>query len=509
MQYTHSTIDNCRFGEIKKLLEKSNYFKYCSRPSCSCKSRYPIYNPEWDYEHREFFSIYSQGATEATKFLSHVISLDLRRGVRPSFQIIKDRLKGIPIRHRKKIADIIKDGFSSGIPPYVKRVSITGHRGYLGWIDLGPFGDISEAYLRPPYWMKHPKYHVTCERSFYPAPSLRPRTKEVEKVEGVPFVIAGGHVGVCAQYAARLLLLTLEGVNAPTVPELTFGALQNVLMGGVERERKEGLSASEIGNIIEKGKYNIFNYSRKLCPECGQPVREIHCSTCDTGFVVSSASMEPTVENIYAYVESGIPVILGIEKAKMLEWWDGEGEEAHAIVAIGHTLSKNDKVDGLIVHDVSKYPYKILNEMHNGRGLEEIIREAVVPVPLEVTIRYEVAREAVLEIVDLEENEKYRPMLVEADRIKKWLGQGEPRIHFDTYTISNEVKRGFSRAFLDRYVWLFEIKKDLGKSRREYRGDVIISATRPKTLGFNFPTEGIYAITNDKDELVQKTYDID
>lgn len=517
MPYTHSSPDECVYPEIRSLLIGTNYIGNSEDISCNCSIRSPIYTPEWDYEHREYFSIYSEGASSIVTFLSAVLSIDFRKDPpefinKEIFEYIKEELRSIPLKHRKEISKFIRAFVSSKIPPYASRVSITCGNTYLGWIDLRPMiGGISEAYIKQPNWMKPPRYYITCEREFTPVPSLRPRSEEVEKIECVPYVQYAGHgeIGVCAQYAARLVLLTLKGKDAPTVPEVISNAAKNILRGGIERPRGEGLRASEISQILEREGYNIFRYSRTLCYKCSQPIRELQCMNCGSKFSMSPVKMEPNIENIYAYVESGFPVVLGVEKAKLLEWWDGRGENPHALVAIGHTLSEDDKVDGLIVHDVSTYPYKVLSDPHNGRSLEEIISEALVPVPREVTTRYQVAREAILEFmsqVELEEGEEYRPMLVEADKVKRWLAEGVPRTHFHVYKIPKKVREDFSRAFLDRYVWLFEIKKDLGNGRREYKGDILYSGTRERMLGFNLPDLDIYGFIDENGEFLVKEY---
>jgi len=512
MKYTHSNPDECIYPEIRSLLKGGGYFRNSEDISCSCSNRWPSYTPEWDYEYREYFDIYSEGEFNVAKFLSAIISLDLRKKDDEFYQLmqlyptLKKELREVPLSHRKKISKLIESIISFKIPPYVNRVLVTSGGTFLGWIDIRPMvgGGISEAYIKPPPWMVPPQYYLTCEREVSPVASLRPRSGEVEKIECVPYVQYAwfGEIGVCAQYAARLVLLTLKGINAPTVPEITSSAVKKVLLGGIERSREEGLTVDEIANILEGEGYNIFRYSR---------THKIQCTNCGNRLSIPSVSGEPTIENIYAYVESGLPVLLGIERAKLLEWWDGKGDEPHALVAIGHTLSENDKVDGLIVHDVSKYPYQVLTDPHNGKPLEEIINEAVVPVPREVTIRYQQAKKMIfglLELlkVELEEGEEYRPMLVEADKIKRWLGEGVQRDHFEDYRIPQEVQEDFSRAFLDRYVWLFEIKKNLGNGRREYKGDILYSGTYERILGFNLPDLNIYGFIDGNNEFQTKEY---
>lgn len=65
---------------------------------------------------------------------------------------------------------------------------------------------------------------------------------------------------------------------------------------------------------------------------------------------------------VYTYVESGFPVIIGIDVSKA-SWWDGNQPDYHSIVLIEHTMNdKTGEINGFIVHDESRFPYILVYE---------------------------------------------------------------------------------------------------------------------------------------------------
>lgn len=506
MREVHQDIADCKYDNLKELLIGSEYFNNGeSQISCECIRRSSVYSTEWDSEHREYYNRWSEGIKIGAYLLQNIFNLE-----DTSVANIEKRVRRIPKKHRKKVVNILKTLFAAGWPPFINRISLFSGEDYRGYADINPTGGISDVFLKPPFWMTPPNYFVTCKKEYNPENLLRPDPKE--NIDCVPYIHTPyseieGQIGVCAQYSVRLALMALSQ-KAPTVPELTFWASRSILTGGSERSQAIGWNAEEITKSIEREGYTAFRYRRNLCPECNKPLNSIiHtvCTNCgaEYPFVIS---LEPTIENIYAYVESGIPVILGVEKARYLPWWNG-GDERHALVAIGHTLSEDGTVDGLIVHDVSTYPYKVLQEpLKNNKTLEEVIIEAIAPTYREITISYPIAKKLALELADLlfdlEEGETYRPQLVESNQIKRWLAEGIRREHFDEYSIDTKAKEAFAKAYMDRYVWLFEIKQEMGDGSRMYKGDILISATMPRVIGFNIPDLGICECIDENGEEI-------
>jgi hypothetical protein len=358
--------------------------------------------------------------------------------------------------------------------------------------------------------MTPPKYYVTCSKDHTAEYTLRPYASDWQKINCVPFVTAMGGIGACAQYSA-MLFLKVQGLSSATVPELTLRA-KKFVSGGMERSTG-GWRAEEISYVLENEGFNCFLYSRHVCDSCGKPLEKVKCGVCDKEFAFSQVLNEPTLENIYAYVESGIPVLIGVKKAGLLPWWNKKEEEPHALVAVGHTLSEDGNVDGLIIHDVSKYPYKVLTNIAGGKPLQEIIIAAIAPLPREITVRYQIARQAFHEVMskipDLNTNWKYRPMLLSSSKIHEWLSQGVKREHLDKYEIFKKVREDFSRAYFDKYNWLFEIT-EIEKGKMKYIGDVACSAVgAPIVLALHLPSRHIYWYRSFEkiDKLIRKKLD--
>lgn len=504
MRKSHNDINQCSYGYVKDLLIDSGYLENNGKVACECTKRRPVYSTEWDSEYREHFDKFSSGINIGSHILGKVLQLEEFPGELPS--ALKEKILKIPSVYRKNMIDVIHELGEVELPPFIDRVYLKIKGDYKGYIDFAPIGKISEVFLKPPLWMQPPQYYVTCKRQFYPGKALfRPEMYEI--ICCVPYVNVQEQIGVCAQYAVRLALMVLSP-KAPTVPELTFKASRSSLSGGIERPQNQGWNADEITHIIESEGYTAFRYSRHFCQLCNKPLRKVKCIECDNELMISPTSLEPTIENIYAYVESGIPVLIGVKNVSYLPWWPkGSGEGAHALVAIGHTISEKGVVDGLIVHDESTFPYQVLKEPLDGdEPLENAIIEAIAPVYREITVGYPEAKALALGIVDLKENQTYRPILVEADRVKSWLGDGEKRRHFSEYSIDKKVLKEFStHAYLDRYVWIFEINGELN-GNRTYEGDVIISATRPHVMGFNLPSEGILVYRDENMDFNELKY---
>jgi len=501
---SHTNPNECSYDYIRDFLINSNYIGNDFKDfSCQCYKRTPVYISEWDSEYREYFDKFTGGIRGATQIIDSILNL---KDTSDLPEPLKEKIEEIPQSHRTKLAEVARTLGNIKMPPFVDRIALTINGDYKGYVDIAPTGGISEVIIKPPLWMHPPKYYLTCERNYNPVTHLL-RPDKSEEIKCVPYVKVQEQIGVCAQYAVRLALMIMSP-EAPTVPELNFGASRTSLSGGIERLENEGWNAEEITHIIENEGYGTTRFSRHFCEECQKPLRKVKCSECEKELLLSPVALEPTIENIYAYIESGIPVLIGVKDVSSLPWWKDVSEnEAHALVAIGHTISKEGHVDGLIVHDESTYPYQVLPESLGGEEpFNKAIMEAIVPLHREITIDYPTARELALEFADLEDGQEYRPLLVEADHINRWLGTGLKREHFHEYSLDEKVLKSFSNAFLDRYVWLFEIKRELGNNKRRYEGDVIISATRPEVLGFNFPLQKVLGFRNETMETKSVDY---
>jgi hypothetical protein len=175
---------------------------------------------------------------------------------------------------------------------------------------------------------------------------------------------------------------------------------------------------------------------------------------------------------LYAYIESHLPVILGVD-ANKLEWWKERKkskESFHAILCIGHTM-KNDKINGYIFHDESAYPYQKLTTAgllkawrvpENYSLMKKPIRYAVVGVPPNVTVNYEIARVAASLLVRILESGRklknifgLRPILLSKEQMVAILEK-------------NKLKEIESIMKLPNWSWVFMI---LTKSTQRLSGE--------------------------------------
>ena len=464
---------------IKDLFIGSGYFRDLDKFSCCCSGKSSIYSREWDFEYREYFK--------------HFID-----GIKIGWGLVVQHVdKSDEISEKDKIKQLIGNIKLVEMGPSIHRVSIFIDKHLIGYVDLNPFGRICDAYLIPPHWMSSPNYYVTCSRPYIPETNLRYQSGETDEIVCVPFISVNPDVGVCAQYAVRMALSILSP-KPPTVPEVVSEAVKTTLQGGVDRKSQSGWNAEEIHHFLEFNHYGVFRYNK---------TEPLQCEKC--GNIMSDLKMAPSIENIYAYVESGLPVILGIKTTKYLNWWPEDNPEdvAHAIVAIGHTLGESGSVKGLIVHDESKYPYQILEEpLREGKKIEDIIIDAIAPVPREVTVEYQVAKKLATEFGDLGKDNIIRPILTDANQTKKWLAEGTPRSHLIRCELPSEIRNNLLEAYFDRYVWIFELRKEIGEGNRQYIGDIIVSATSPRILAAILPESDIYAYRDKNGKPIQRKF---
>lgn len=227
--------------------------------------------------------------------------------------------------------------------PYVKRLQLYYSNNFFGIVSVRPINpkdpedhkkvhsEVSETYLREPP-------HMTEDNYFY----LKCKDKYDEygfSISCIPFIMPNPYFGVCAQAAVWISLKILERLSSNAVKSQSIPHIQ--------------LSAS--GHYFSDAKGLIF-------PHIGRLFRMNNCEA----FLYDSWKMRLTDDEmkniIYAYVESGFPVIIGIDVSKA-RWWDGHPPGYHSIVLIGHTIDgKTGKINGFIAHDESRFPYITINE---------------------------------------------------------------------------------------------------------------------------------------------------
>ncbi len=259
-----------------------------------------------------------------------------------------------------------KQAYSS---PCVRRIFLKDAEGKsVGFSDIRPITDgseVSETYLSPPANLgtnKKNQSYIKCLRTF---------NQYGEKIRCVPFIMPESIFGMCIHASVWICLKCLEGsIERPlSIPEIQSSAR------GSPYTDKEGLPFVQTARILRMSRAYAFYINSNEHPFLDD---------------------ERMLMSLYAYVESNLPVIIGVD-TNDLEWWAGAREQGyHSIVAIGHTMNKND-IDKFIFHDESAFPYLTLNiedllkAWHIPRKFEYTdltVRELLVAVPAEVSVAF-------------------------------------------------------------------------------------------------------------------------
>ena len=255
--------------------------------------------------------------------------------------------------------------------PYATRLSFKDeNQKKMGFVNirLAPCpecvaSELSETYLRPPDTLMDGKTNfVTCLGSY---------DQYAQLVECVPFIMPEGTLNVCAQASTWIILKIIENLSQTPCSE-AMPAIQRMATG-VPWSDGAGLTLKSVSRLLQKNHCGTFYFNSERMP----------------------LNEEGLINLIYAYVESGLPVLLGVDVNK-LSWWGGHKPDNHALVIIGHQMDNSGKISGFILHDESMYPYLTItkNELlvaWRAANEEEIIREAVVTTPPEVLVPFETA----------------------------------------------------------------------------------------------------------------------
>jgi len=286
--------------------------------------------------------------------------------------------------------------------PFVKRLFFKDGKKPYGFVHLRPVSDcskVTETYLIPPKEMNNNKTHyIKCLSGF---------EEYGEHVECVPFIMPETILGMCAHGSIWICLKILENRKIGKTGSCNIPFIQTLASGRPFADL-EGLFFVQIARLLRMCNCNSF-----------YTINKDH-----------NLSDDNMLFTLYSYVESGLPVIIGVD-VKDLKWWNRTESGYHSIVVIGHTMD-NGSVNGFIVHDESMYPYQILTNdelleaFHTTSEMPDKIREFVVAVPPEVVLSFEIALKEFygfcktldkLHLIEWENNkiESIRPMLVSSE----------------------------------------------------------------------------------------------
>lgn len=351
--------------------------------------------------------------------------------------------------------------------PHVQRLlfNISGKKGKTakaGFVNIRPVTDgseVTETYLIPPKDLSPPRAYIKC---------LDTHDIYGEKIVCVPFVMPESIFGMCIHASIWICLKILESRGmideVPTIPEI------QILATGRPYTDKQGLVFVQASRLLRMCRTNAFYINNRED-------------------VLNDNAM---ILQLYAYIESGLPVILGVDTADV-KWWKTTKHTYHSIVAIGHTM-KDNKVDGFIMHDESSLPYQVMTKRQllsawhkkNQKLPESFIRESLVAVPPEVSLPFHEAYHGfdkmlrtlrAMGVIDGDIDAlQFRPMLKEPNIL-----------YFETRNTC--LFRALREAGFPKYVWVMYFYNE-GDDLNKAKGFFVRDAT--------MQTEFIFAYVRSK-----------
>jgi len=271
--------------------------------------------------------------------------------------------------------------------PYVKRLflkksglSAKSSENRMGFVHIRPLTDgseVSEFYIKPPDNLKpNNRAYIKC---------LDLYDEYSQKVTCTPYIMPDAIFGMCIHASVWICLKILHR-NRMVEESLTIPNI-SILATGRPFTDKQGLRFVQTARILRMCKTQAF-----------------YINSSEANLTDNQILMD-----LYAYVESGLPVILGVDIAD-LNWWNTQRHGYHSIVAIGHTMV-NNSVNGFIFHDESRLPYQVLNRTqllnawHTTRN--RTIRELLVAVPPQVTLAFHIVYQQFSRFINILRTRRY------------------------------------------------------------------------------------------------------
>lgn len=369
---------------------------------------------------------------------------------------------------------------------YLDRIHANNPSDYLGFITIRPIrsSPVAATIIKPPkgnhFVLAHDEFHVhLAGRTF--------------SIRATPFMQQDNAVGACAQASIWMALRTLrkrEGNSAFDPAQITSAATR-FLTRGRTLPNREGLSVEQIIEAVR-----FAGYSSHIIWLKGQTE------------AITDKSLANSKRKIYTYVESEIPVILGL--------FPPSPQPGHAVVLIGHgwdaktqpiaidncTMPHNSTltmfhsvswVNDFYVHNDNTGPYlklKDRSDEENFYSLEQVAF-AVPLLPSDVfitgeeaeVISFEVILQMIKEYLETKSDElpqtKVKPIVVrtylsERYRFREWVAKND--------NMADILKKYYREKEFPKRIWITEIclldnyaESDKNKSNRI--GEVILDPT--------------------------------
>jgi hypothetical protein len=350
-----------------------------------------------------------------------------------------------------------------------------------GFSNARPISDaseVSETYLIPPYHMENKKkVDLKCLGTHY---------VYGETVKCIPYIMPETIFGMCIHGSIWICLKILENLRmiekSHPIPSI------ETLARGKPYADKQGLVFRQTSRIFRMCKTNALYIDNEVTPRLTD---------------------EQMALELYAYIESRLPVILGVD-TKYLPWWSSPEYGYHSIVAVGHTMDDNGKPDGFVFHDESCLPYqeikidKLMDAWHTAwkgtRKPKKPKREMMVAVPPEVSLPFNKAHPQFEQIFKISRNHGFTN-----DSSNNLLVKPILKGAFETYmqTKSDSLWNAMVETKATKYVWIFYLyDKDVNERNVETsKGFFVRDATAESELRFLYFKETKQAIYQKEDQV--------
>lgn len=368
--------------------------------------------------------------------------------------------------------------------PYVKRVRFkknkTGGKD-AGFSDVRPRSDgseVSETYLIPPIKMENEKkFDLKCLGTYDAYGQI---------VKCAPYIMPESIFGMCIHGSIWICLKILENLGmiekSHPIPSI------ETLARGKPYADKQGLLFTQTSRIFRMCKTNALYIDNEVKPRLTDDQMALE---------------------LYAYIESRLPVILGVD-TKYVPWWSSQEYGYHSIVAIGHTMDDNGKPDGFIFHDESSFPYQdikidaLMDAWHTAwkgnKKPKKPKREMIVAVPPEVSLPFNKAHPQFEQILELSRNYGYSHDSSN-DLLVKPILKGA----FETFmeTKSESLYKAMVETKPTKYVWIFYLyDKEVNERNVETsKGFFVRDATAESELRFLYFKDTKQALYQKEDHV--------
>ena len=400
--------------------------------------------------------------------------------------------------------------FKNFLKSYEKVELDNNKANYLGYCTLRPLKNrkVSDAFISKKIFLEeNSKFvYLVCEMT-----KSITINEVIFEIHGFPYMQQDSRIAACAQTSLRLVSQYLNSKNnesriltGPEITDLTKASHSDSMEQPSRRIPTLGLNTDQMRIVLEKLGCNplIYNYALKK-PE--------------------DLLLERPEQVIYRYLESSLPVIIGINLASNAKhtilaightfnpdyWWHHVSEAYYGLPRTGIRSSSKDSlyhcsvslIQNFIIQDDNLGPYYFID----SNLLKDIVSCIIIPLPEKVYLTGEEAETHAWEAIyrntgALDIFKRARKVLNSSNNVNaRWINMffdfsDSGNLIFRTYlrkseelikdvednkfTRTNLVKEAIRTTPMPEYVWVVEISwPDIFLHMRKKCGELILDAT--------------------------------